>query len=240
MTYIWGYMGFLPIPKSGLSPQEARYLYFGEPEHQPFVAIQTNAWHMAAKKIQLLSNKLVLYPLMSESCELRNCWRNLTANSSTCRWVPLGLTPQSWFLAHGLSLKWSTWCFLFMYDTCMFVWTALSLMFILPQSEVTLCGNAPWLRGLARRLSSARRKQLMKIRRFLKLKTTKQYVCQRTGAKRCVRTSSLNFLNMQYGTRLFESVSVYIYNCYLGWRAWSEGYANIPRPTGSSSLGLDI
>ncbi len=66
--------------------------------------------------------------------------------------------------------------------------------FILPQSEVTLCGNAPWLRDLARTMTSKRLNQLRRIKRFLKIQTTKQYVCPRTGVAKCVEASFLRFL----------------------------------------------
>ena len=57
------------------------------------------------------------------------------------------------------------------------------------RSQVTLVGNAPWLKRLSRQLTSARRKQLSRVRSFLKLQTTRNYTCPRTGRAKCALPS---------------------------------------------------
>ena len=62
-------------------------------------------------------------------------------------------------------------------------------------SEVTLVGTAKWLPSLARTVQGNRRKQLARIRAFLKLETARSYVCSKSGKKKCV-SSSISFARL--------------------------------------------
>lgn len=68
------------------------------------------------------------------------------------------------------------------------------------QKLVTLVGNAPWLRRLSRQLTSARRKQLKRVRTFLKLQTTRNYTCNRTGRAKCAGGKDLKATQVYPGT----------------------------------------
>lgn len=52
--------------------------------------------------------------------------------------------------------------------------------------KVTLVGTVPWLSRLRRTLTREMRADLDRIKRFLKLETTKTYKCKRTGKTKCV------------------------------------------------------
>ena len=55
--------------------------------------------------------------------------------------------------------------------------------------QVILAGTAPWLGRLSSSLTPLRKKQLRRVKSFLKLETVRIYTDE-TGAKRCVRAPS--------------------------------------------------
>ena len=69
---------------------------------------------------------------------------------------------------------------------CFFNAVGMSLPFCI---EVTLVGTVEWLRDLKRTLDKPQKESLQRIRKFLKVETTKQYKCKKTGKVKCVRFS---------------------------------------------------
>lgn len=72
-------------------------------------------------------------------------------------------------------------------------------------------GTTPWLHDLVRVLDKTRRDQLNRIRSFLKLETSRQYSCPRTGKTKCVGyLVSSSKTASEWCIHLFYN----IYNCF--------------------------
>jgi len=60
-------------------------------------------------------------------------------------------------------------------------------------TKVTLVGTVPWLPKLRRSLTRDMKADLDRIKRFLKIATTKTHKCKRTGKTKCVGILASHF-----------------------------------------------
>lgn len=60
-------------------------------------------------------------------------------------------------------------------------------------TKVTLVGTVPWLPKLRRSLTRDMKADLARIKRFLKIETTKTYKCKTTGKTKCVGILASHF-----------------------------------------------
>ena len=143
--------------------------------HMALFWILGMAAHMGALLLYLMIASIVLISVHS-LLNLRSCFENWNASQSWCLWVHL----VHW---HQNMLLWlETWIELMWYFQFNGCPVAADLHLA---SEVRIVGNAPWLGKLQRTLNAERRRELTRIKKFLKIKTTKVYQCRTTGRTKC-------------------------------------------------------